>query len=246
MLILTTKDFSLENITLTNPESSSGMMTCDINNGDDGVYVQTPKVFFSETTNGVKLFFNNEKKTDSLDVLYGIIKDIEDIVCEKLSGNSSSWFSSEIPLEVIRNNLFKSSIRLPNRISEPLSFIVDVPTLQDGSRDIEVFDSARNSIGYSGLFDSNVKESTFLLHARELKITSNQASISWEIVQVLIHKKKKKIKGFGIRMEEQEETEKIDIGVIKKFMEPEGVLVSENVEEVSENVEEVQDEVLEK
>lgn len=214
MLILTTKSCAIENLTLNNPETSDGVMYCEISQENSPIYIQTPKMFFRETTDGIRILFDNEKKTESVNILYGMIRDIENNICKSLSQNSINWFSESLSLDIISDNLFKTSIKLPDRISEPLSLIVDVPTL-DGSKDIEIFDMSRNPREYSELFDENIKESTFLIHAKDLKITSSQASISWEIVQVLIHKKKKKIKGFGIRVE-GDDIEKIPIGIISQ------------------------------
>lgn len=213
MLILTTKDSQIENIDLCNPECSNGVLFCDVSKNGDPLYIQTPKLFFSETSNGLRLMFDNEKKSESIDTFYGMVRDIEDSICDKLSERSEEWFPNKISSETIKNSLFRSSIKLPNRINDPLSFVIEIPRLGDNTMDVEFFDSSQNKKSYSDLFNSQVKECTFLLTIKELNITSTQASIVWELVQVLIHKKKKKVKGFGIRIEEPLPVPKIKLGI---------------------------------
>lgn len=226
MLILTTKSFDLEKLTISNPEKYNDVMYCELSNDDSPLYVQTPKLNFRESSDGIRVFFKNEKNTDSVDTFYGMVRDIEESICEKLSEKSIDWFSTEINLDDIRDSLFNTAIKLPTRISEPFSMIVDVPVLPNGEKDIEIFDSSKNSKSYSDLFSKYVSESTFLLQAKDIKITSNQATISWEVVQVLIHKKKNKIKGFGIRIENEEFTEKLKIGVIETVADTQDEIVT--------------------
>ena len=213
MLILTTKESSIENIDLCNPECSNGVLFCDVTHNNDPLYIQTPKLFFSETSSGLRLMFDNEKKTNSIDTFYGMVRDIEDQVCDKLAENSGEWFPNKISSETIKNSLFRSSIKLPNRINDPLSFVVEIPRLGDNTMDVEFFDSCKNKRNYGDLFNNHVKECTFLLSVKELNITSTQASLVWELVQVLIHKKKKKVKGFGIRIEDSLPVQKIKLGI---------------------------------
>lgn len=239
MLILTTKSFDLDRLTLSNPEKYNDVMYCEISNDNSQLYIQTPKLFFKESSDGIRLFFKNEKNTDSVDTFYGMVRDIEESICNKLSEKSSDWFSTEINLDDIRDSLFNTAIKLPTRISDPLSMIVDVPVLPNGEKDVEIFDSSKNNRCYSELFSQYVTESTFLLQAKDLKITSNQATISWEVVQVLIHKKKKKIKGFGIRMEDEEHIEKLRIGIIDPIAD-----IQEEVVTIGENTEGIQEEVV--
>jgi hypothetical protein len=233
MLILTTKSFCLEKLTLTNPFSSGGVMYCGISNDSDPLYLQTPRLLFDSSGEDLRIFFDNEKKTEDVNVFYGMVRDIEDSLCENLSLHSGDWFSGDIPLGVIKDNLFKTSIKLPSRISESLSLLSRVPVLPGGGKDVEVFDASRTPREYSEL--GSVKEATFLLHAKELVITSTQASISWELVQVLVHKKKKKVKGFGIRTDAEDPPEKINIGFIAT--QPTEVPVTQIVEVPEEKVE---------
>lgn len=213
MLILTTKDSQIENIDLCNPECSNGVLFCDVTQNNDPLHIQTPKLFFSETSSGIRLMFDNEKKTNSIDTFYGMIRDIEDTVCDKLAERSEEWFPNKISSETIKNSLFRSSIKLPNRINDPLSFVIEIPRLGDNTMDVEFFDSNQTKRNYDDLFSPQVKECTFLLTVKELNITSTQASIVWELVQVLIHKKKKKVKGFGIKPEEYLPVPKIKLGI---------------------------------
>ena len=211
MLIITTKDIEL-NLSLNNPECSNGVLFCDVNNENDPLYIQTPKLFFRESGSGLRLMFDNDKKTNSVNTFYGQIRDIEDRVCELLAGKSEEWFPNKVSLEVVRDSLFRSSIKLPKRIGDPLSFIVGVPRLGNGDIDVELFDSNKSKKSYDDMLNEHVKECTFLLTVKELNVTSTQASLVWELVQVLIHKKKKKVKGFGIRIEEPLPPQKIKLG----------------------------------
>lgn len=235
MLILTVKSFDLEELTLRNPETSDGVMFCDPVMGNDPLYVQTPRMTFEETPSGIRLLFDNPNRNNSTDIntFYGMVRDIETRVCEVLAAKSGDWFSSEtresrIPLDTIKNSLFRNCIQLPMRIGEPLSMIVGVPLLPNGDRDIEVFDTSRREKSYEDLLAS--RECTFLLTVRELSISSTQANLVWEVVQVLTHTAKKKVKGFGIRTETPE-YDRIDLGI---FSNTKKVEHTEDAEQVAE------------
>lgn len=211
MLILTVKSFDLSELTLRNPETSNGVMFCDVSLGNDPLYVQTPRMTFEETSGGIRLFFGDSSKMENINIFYGMLRDIEAKVCEILSAKSGDWFQSPIPLDTIKNSLFRNCIQLPMRIGEPLSMVVGIPLLPNGDRDIEIFDTSRRERSYQDLLGS--KECTFLLTAKELSISSTQANIVWELVQVLTHPIKKKVKGFGIRTEHPE-YEKLSLGLV--------------------------------
>lgn len=224
MEVITIKNADVSSIKLVNPESSKGNLFCEISNKSHGCFVQTPKLHYKKISDeSLELKFSNEKNTDSISSFYNLIQDIETKICTLLFENSEEWFSDSIPYETIRNNLFKSVLRLPERFEDSINFSVNIPKNIDGSLDIEIFDTNENKHSFDEVFNtSDVKEITTLLHVKELIINSNQAYIVWEVVQILIHKKKKKIKGFGIRKETIEETpEKLKIElqpeVIKKI-----------------------------
>lgn len=201
MLIITSKDIaSVEEVTLKAGDNCGDGIFFDISDGD--LYIQTPRLNF-EHDDRLKIFFGNEKNTESVNDFYMVLRKIEERVCMLLSENSDKWFASKLSLDVIMNDLFKSCIRLPDRIGDPLYFVS--PTVDD----FEIYDTSREQKSLEDM--KNVRECTFLLRAKDLYVNSNQANINWEVVQVLIHRKKAILKGFGIR---EESRDKVEVGVI--------------------------------
>lgn len=220
MLILTTKEFDIENLTLTNPEKIDGKLISNVNVGDDALHFQTPKMLFERhDESSLDLILDSE----NVDVksFYANVRSIENRVCDLISQNSQKWFSSELSREVVINNLFRSSFKIPDTLDQ-------VQKMNVLHEDVEVFDTSKRERKFEDMFLDNVVSCTFLLIAKNVTITSNSASIVWDIVQVLIHRKKSKVKGFGIKMD-TEDVEKLDVNV--------GIRTEEAVEEKSDESE---------
>ena len=228
--VFTTKDNDLSKVNLSNPESSNGVIFVDVNIDTDKFYIQTPRLKFGsmEVNGDIKLILDNEKKTETVNDFYNIIRNVEDKVCNELHKNSKQWFPNELPLDIISNHLFRTSIKLPTKIGEPLSLLVNI------QKETEVFDSSKQKVDIKDIFQESIKECTFLLGIKELNITSNQASLVWEVEQILTHKKKNKIKGFKIKLDPIDPPEKLIIGVIPSTLPEPKANVSKDTEEDTE------------
>ena len=217
MDIITVNNNTLDAVKLVNPESSKGVLFCDVVNGSSGLFIQTPKLHY-ELNDGFTFMFSNEKKSDSVAEFYNLIKGVEDKICHLLADVSGEWFSDVIDFKTIKDKLFKSILTLPKNYGDDISFDASIPYDKDVA-DVEVFDTSKNQLDFEIFSGDPPKEVTALLSVRELVIKSNQATLKWEVVQVLVHKKKKthNIKGFGIRAAPDEKPlEKLQIGIVDK------------------------------
>lgn len=202
MFLSTTND-NTSDISFSDPENSDDVLYCEILNGSEPLYVQTPKLIFkiSDDKKSMNILFKNLKSNSDelVTPFYTLIKNIESSICSKISESSKNWFSQEINKNTIEENLYKSVILLPKILGNPLGMKVKLPYNTKNEEEFEVYNKTQKKLDLSYLEKNNNLECTFLLLAKELIISSTQAQVEWEMVQVLTHKKKKKIKGFGIR-----------------------------------------------
>lgn len=208
MKILTIKDTSLEKVSLKDPEYVESVMYVDIRNEKSPLYLQTPKMFSEfnqiDDTKLMKLLFDNKKSPESLNKFYKLLKDIEDHICHLISENCQKWFNTENSYENIKNNFFKSSLRLPEELHDPLSLNVDLPYEYDQPT-FEIYNQKQTKISINKI--KKEYEVITLLLANELVITENSAHIVWEVAQIKVFQKKKRIVGCGIREEKEEPVE---------------------------------------
>jgi hypothetical protein len=201
-------------VSLLDPEVGDKVYYCNILNNGSPFYIQTPKLNFEFKKNTVKVMFSNDKKTMDISQFYKTVHEIENQICQKLS--ESNWFSEQIDIETIKNDLFQSSIKIPDDISSNLWMNIDLPIDSYTKKyDFEIFNKDKTQISVEEL--SDITECTFILFIKELQITPTNAKIKWELNQALAHRKSKKIKGFGIREEAEQvlKKEKITIGFAK-------------------------------
>ena len=200
MKILTTKDTSLEKITLDKtPDFSENVMYINIFNENRPLYVQTPKMFvsISEDKKTIDLIFKNSKNADKIKDFYKIIRSLEKRVCKIISENSKEWFPKKVSYKSIYNNFFNSSINLPDEIGDIFSMSVNIP-YENEKVNFEIYNRKNEQVKGLENLKNNVDVVTILL-ANELIITSSNAYIVWEIAQIKIHENKKKVSGYRIK-----------------------------------------------
>lgn len=191
---------------VSNTDELNKVLFCEIKNGSDQqLYIQTPKMMFSNPLeDSVELMFKSSEQ-ESIDMFYDLISNVEKKLCKIISEYSHSWFSQQLTSDEIKSNLFKNSVSLPERLKDPLAMKIKIQKDDEGRTDFEIYDRSQKKLDYEYMKSRNY-ECTFLITAKELIISRSQARIEWELVQVLVHKKKKNIKGFGIRKETPKET----------------------------------------
>lgn len=204
-MFLSTKNNDTTNISFSEPENNEDILFCEILNGSEPLYIQTPKMMFKEEENNkLQILFQNLKDTESLNPFYEFFKNVEQTICSKISESSKNWFSQEISQQSIQQNLYKTAITLPEKLNFPLGIKINLPYNNKGEEDFEIYNRSQKRLDFDYLIKNNNTECTFLLLAKELVISSTQAHVEWELVQALVHKKKKKITGFGIRKDKTE------------------------------------------
>lgn len=195
-MIVSVKDNSLEKLTLGFPENSENVLYSEIYNGNEPFYVQSPRVHYKiNDDKTVSLLFDDER----LSSFFDLILQVEKRVCQLISEKSESWFAEKMDYSSIWKNLFRRIVAVPENLKDPLEMKVKIPKV-NGEYDFEIYNKMQKKLDFSAFEKST--ECTFLLLAKEIVISSTVSEIEWELVQVLIHKKKKKVKGFGIRNEE--------------------------------------------
>lgn len=200
-MFLSVKNQDLDSIELSEPNKGDENLYCDVLNCKEPLYIQTPKMKYSTTKDSIKLSFDNNNLSD----FYSFIKKVENKMCEKLQEVSLTWFSQQISKETIEKDLWKSCIDLPSNLNEPLSITIKLPYTIEGEEDFEVYNTSKKKLNLSFLNKNEGSvEGTFLIVAKEMTINSSRVDIEWELVQALVHTKKKKIKGFGIREEKND------------------------------------------
>jgi len=199
MLTVSIENNDLSELKFSEPENNGELMYCEILNNTSPLYIQTPKLNFTINEKTIDILFKNNKPTQELQMYYELIKNIEDNICNKISEHSPTWFSQQLNQNTIKQDLFKSSILLPEKLENPLGMKTNIPHDQEGNVDFEIYNKNQNKLDIEYLKKNPNLECTFLITAKELIISSTQAQVDWEIVQILVHKKKNKIKGFGIR-----------------------------------------------
>lgn len=201
-MFLSIKNQNLESIQFSEPNKGEDeQLYCDVLNNKEPLYIQTPKMKYNVLSNSVQLLFDSDNLSD----FYSLIKNMESKMCEKLQHVSNTWFSQQISKELIEKDLWKSCINIPTKLKDPLSITVKIPYTAEGEEDFEVYNTSKKKLGLSFLKkNENSVEGTFLIVAKEMTINSTRVDIEWELVQVLVHTKKKKLKGFGIREEKNE------------------------------------------
>lgn len=194
--VLSVTNRSLEGIVLCAPESGRDGFFCEIKSAQgDILCIQTPKFFFKKNEDSIDIIFNNLKGGEHPNEFYKIVRSFENYICDELSKNSLKWFSKNLTTEVVRGCLFKSCISLPDNLGETFKMRVSV-----NKEDTEIYNTNKQQVSIEEL--EGVAECTFLISAKEVYITPTQAQVMWELVQVLIHKKKSLPRGFGIKHEE--------------------------------------------
>jgi hypothetical protein len=173
----------------------------DENNGP--IAVQSSRVFWDKKTN---IQLNNSHNDKGVESFYDKIKDVESRICEQISKNSESWFGTELDYKTVLNSLFNTALKVPSRYNEPFSMYVD-----NSNPEIVIYDAKKRPRTKEDI-DGEV---TVLLHAKRIIISSMSAYIEWEILQVLIHKKKSTIKLSELSIREEPE-EHVPVGLFKK------------------------------
>lgn len=182
----------IENGTATG--NGSGIYASEIMDENRGpIAVQSSRVFW-DRANSVQL--DNAHNRKGIEAFYDKIKDIESSVCEQISKNSESWFGTSLDYETILNSLFNTALKVPSRFNEPFSMYTEF-----NSKNIAIYDAKKRP----RTVDDVVGEVTVLLHAKRVVLSSMSAHIEWEILQVLIHKKKSVIKLSELTIREEVE-----------------------------------------
>ena len=206
-MFLSVNNSDTTGITFSEPENNEDILFCELLNGKEPLYVQTPKMMFEvNNQKSMTLLFQclKDNSDEILNPFYEFLKTIESTLCSKISEYSKTWFSQEISQQTIKNDLYKTSIVLPQSLKDPLGMKISLPYNNQGQEEFEVYNKSQKRLDFSYLTKNPNIECTFLLLAKELVLTSTQAHVEWELVQVLTHKKKKKITGFGIRKDKNE------------------------------------------
>lgn len=203
-------------------EGSYASEIVDENNGP--IVVQSSRVFWDKAN---KLILDNAHGRKGIETFYDKVKNVENQVCEQICQNSENWFGTELEFDTVTHSLFATSLNVPSRFNEPFSMHVNV------SKDVSLYDAKKRP---RTLDDIN-GEVTVLLHAKRVVLNSMSAHIDWELVQVLIHKKKSIINLSDLRIQEESENE-YRSEPIELFKKPKKkVEVVEPVEELPEVVE---------
>ncbi len=206
-MFLSVNNSDTTNIKFSEPENNEDILFCELLNGKEPLYVQTPKMMFElNEDKSMTLLFQclKDNTIDALNPFYKFLRNLENTLCSKISECSKTWFSQEISQQTIEHNLYKTSIILPQSLKDPLGMKISLPYNNQGQEEFEVYNKSQKRLDLSYLSKNPNIECTFLLLAKELVLTSTQAHVEWELVQVLVHKKKKKLTGFGIRNDKNE------------------------------------------
>lgn len=208
--MITINSYSLEHMSLSNPEKVDNGLYCEVKYENEQMYIQTPKLKYSiDDQSSFKLHFENSKGIEGADKFYKMVREIENKVCDVIANNSSKWFSKELSFKTIKNDLFKTNVCMPEELCDKIKYLVNIPLNDDNTWDIEIYNKKKELLPTSELLaGSSSLECYFLLLVKGVHITSSQAVVDWELVQALIHKPRivKKVKGFGIRQEVDEDT----------------------------------------
>lgn len=174
--------------------NGSGIYASEIMDENNGpIAVQSSRVFWDKS-NVVQL--DNAHNRKGIEAFYDKIKDVESRVCEQISKNSETWFGTSLEFETVRDSLFNTALKVPTRFNEPFSMYVDF-----NSENISLYDAKKRP----RTVEDVVGEVTVLLHAKRVVLSSMSAHIDWEILQVLIHKKKSVIKLSELTIQEEPE-----------------------------------------
>jgi len=177
-------------------EIDNGLYASEItDNFKAPVVIQSSRVFWDKT-NVVQL--DNAHNRKGIEAFYDKVKDVESRVCEQISKNSETWFGTELEFGVVQNSLFNTALKVPSRFNEPFSMYVET-----NSKELSIYDAKKRPRTIEDIGDGC--ETTVLLHAKRVVLSSMSAHIDWEILQVLIHKKKTVIKLAELSIQEEPE-----------------------------------------
>lgn len=203
---------------------SDGLYASEIMDENRGpVAVQSSRVFWDKEFGRLQL--DNAHNRKGIETFYDKVKDVESRVCEQISNNSESWFGTKLEFETVRDSLFNTALKVPTRFNEPFSMYVDI------SDEVSLYDAKKRP----RTVEDVVGEVTVLLHAKRVVLSSMSAHIDWEILQVLIHKKKTVIKLSELKIQEEpEEHVPVELFPKKKSKSAKNKVVEPVVEEPDE------------
>jgi hypothetical protein len=241
MKILTIKDTSLEKIKLSNPDYSKNTMYVEIFNDGNPLYVQTPKMLTSCLSSESEFIsFMFDPSSENVRKYYKLFKCIEDKICELISENSLDWFPECLDTENIKNNLFKTSLKVPDTLEHFIKMNATLPKIKN-EFDFEIYNQRKTKVDKVCIKPDT--PTIALLTASELIITSSCSYVIWEVAQLQIYQQQDKITAFSIRKEE-EILQKLHIGISKKEIAIENVKpLEENLPETPQNTESFEPEI---
>lgn len=191
MSIFTTEETDFSNVGVSSPRTSGNVMYADILNGEDPLYLQIPRTRC--TLNGPILSI--EMTSDSF---YGLLRSLEQKLCEIVARYSKEWFTSPLSVNDVSHKLFRTAIKLPGALHDPLTMSVHAPYSRK-QHEFEVYTRPGRVQSPAYLEKRPRSECTVLVLAKDLIFTESSVAVSWELAQVLVHAKKKTVKGFVVR-----------------------------------------------
>jgi len=163
-------------------EIDEGLYSSDVNSNDPFI-LQTCRVKWkSEDINTI--YLENDHDNKKIDKFFDNIRDVESTVCEAVSKKSEKWFGVHLDIKKLKD-MFQTSLRLPSNYSS--SFQLHVDTVSDN---LQLYDQKNRK---KTIDDVENNEVTCLLQVKKIYITEVSLSIHWELLQIMIHKKKKPI-----------------------------------------------------
>lgn len=173
MSIVTDLRSSLEINVDTPEEVSDNLLEMKVYNDKDTLYIRTPKLYYS---NGTILF--KGKKKQEVNEFYQCIQRIETKLSELMQEELSS-----ISNEIISLQLFRSSINIPNDLSDPLYLNVDI-------HNSNIYDRQNNTIDIEE-FQQHNGYVIFIISCKKVRISPTYANAVWDVVQAKIFPEKK-------------------------------------------------------
>ena len=161
-------------------EISDGLFGSNISNKNQPFILQTCRVKWDLSNT---LLLKNDHNNKNVDNFYDKFINIENDLCQNLSYNSTKWFGTDLSFDKIKS-MFVSSLKIPNKFNEPFKL-----QFNDINEELKVYDIKNRKKSLEDIQDNEI---TCLLHGKQLFITEDMVYVDWELIHVMIHKKKNK------------------------------------------------------